>query len=160
MEDYTRHYFDSRQYENDKVPASEHHTEDFTLQKSDGTVIKGRDAATKANQEMYAVFAAHHHVPDFFICWETDYGWEMTGVANAYFKLHGLGEGSVTDPEGGKGWHGYCPGSFHFQYVKDDSGKIKLRKSRIFSDSGPALKLMLKNKLLDAEQLAGIVIGS
>jgi hypothetical protein len=159
MEDYTRHYFDDRQFEQG-VPASEHHTEDFTLQKPDGTIIKGRDEATKANQEMYTVFAKHHHIPDFFICWETDYGWEMTGVANAYFKLNGLGEGSVTDEEGGKGWHGYGPGSFQFQYVKDGSGKIKLRKTRIFSDSGPAVKLMLQNNLINAEQLAGIVIGS
>jgi hypothetical protein len=159
MEDYTRHYFDKRQYikgEGDE----EHHTAEFHLQKPDGTIIKGRDEAMKALKEMYAPFAAHKHVPDFFISWETDYGWEMTGVANMYFKLHGLDEGSVTDPEGEKGWHGYCPGGFQFEYAKDDSGKIKLRKTRIFSDSSPALKVMLQNKQLNAEQLAGIVIGS
>ena len=91
---------------------------------------------------------------------ETDYGWEMSGVANAYFQLHGLGESTVTDEEGGKRWHGYGPGSFQFQYVKEDSGEIKLRKTRIFSDSGPAVKSTLQNNLINAEQLAGVVIGS
>lgn len=108
---------------------------------------------------MYAPFAAQKHVPDFLVCWETDDGWGMTGVANMYFKLHGLPEGTVDDPEGGK-WHGYCPGSFQFDYVKDSSGTIKLKKTRIFSDSSPALRVMLQNKMIEGEQLTGIVIGS
>ena len=153
--------------------------EDFTIQKSDGTIVNGRDEATKANQEIYAPFAAHHHHVDFLVCWETDDGWGMigttppsfpqlnhlsliqsTGVANCYFKLHGLPEGDVTDPEGGGRWHGFCPGSFQFEYVKCEDGKIRLRKTRIFSDSSPAMRVMLKNKMIDGEALAGIVIGS
>ena len=82
------------------------------------------------------------------------------GVANCYFKLHGLPEGDVKDPEGSGKWHGYCPGSFQFDYVKCDDGKIRLKKTRIFSDSTPAMRVMLKNKMIDGEALAGTDIGS
>jgi hypothetical protein len=105
MEDYTRHYFDERQYASGTL-TSEHHVrtytnssrpielilesiqlEDFTIQKPDGTIVKGRDDATKANQEIYAPFAAHHHVPDFLVCWETDDGWGMTGTIHSQLTL-------------------------------------------------------------------------
>lgn len=83
-------------------------TEDMMLQKPDGSDTEGRDEATKAIQSMYAPFAARKHMPDFLVCWETNDGWGMIGVANMYFKLHALPEGTVDDPEDGK-WHGYCP---------------------------------------------------
>lgn len=82
----------------------------------------------------------------------------MSGVANVYFKVNGLGEGSVDGPEGGK-WHGYCTGAFQFEYVKDGES-FKLKKTRIFSDSSPALKVMLKNNMINGDALAGIIGGA
>ena len=179
MEDYTRNYVDGRVFEQGTDQDEKFHVsplrhiaasllslanlvaqvDDFTLQKSDGTVIKGREESINGLKQIYGPFAGHKHVPDFLVCWETDDGYAMAGVANVYFKLHGLGEGTVDDPEGGK-WHGACAGAFQFDYVKDGSDGFKLRKTRIFSDSSPALKVMLKNNMINADQLAGIVIGS
>lgn len=129
------------------------------LQKPDGTIIKGADAMWKEVATMYAPFAAQKHVPEFLVSWETDDGWGMIGVANMYFRLHQLPEGSETDPEGGK-WHGHLSSSFVFFYVKDNSGNIKLKETKIFGDSTPALKVMLQNGMLNGEQLAGMVKGS
>lgn len=64
----------------------------------------------------------------------------------------------MTDKEGGK-WDGCNSGAFLFHYVKDGD-TIKLKSTRIFADSSPALKMMLQKGLLDAETLKGIVIGS
>ena len=83
----------------------------------------------------------------------------MIGVANLYFKLQGLGGDTVKDPYG-KGWDGVATGGFQFGYVKDGSGDIKLKYSKIFSDPSPAMKIMLQNKMVNGDQLAGIVIGS
>lgn len=86
------------------------------------------------------------------------------GVANCYFRLPGLSEDKCTveDPEGSGKWHGYCPGSFQFDHVKngDGDGKIKLKQTKIFSDSSPALRVMLKEGMIGAEELKGIVMGS
>lgn len=107
----------------------------------------------------------------------------MMGAADVWFQLHGLSGmyltflfrhpmmvlvlmncffflvgDSVTDKEGGK-WHGNSTGAFLFRYAKDEN-TIKLKSTQIFSDSSPALKMMLQNGLLDAETLKGIVIGS
>lgn len=65
---------------------------------------------------------------------------------------------AVTDKEGNK-WDGANSGAYLFHYVKEGDG-IKLKSTRIFADSSPALKLMLQKGLLDAETLKGIVIGS
>ena len=52
-----------------------------------------------------------------------------------------------------------APGAFNFLYVKEGNG-IKLKQTQIFNDPSPAMKLMLQNKMISGEQLAGIVIGS
>lgn len=83
----------------------------------------------------------------------------MLGVANLHFTLHGLDSKAVTDHEGGK-WDGVAPSAFQFAYVKDSSGEIKLKETKIFNDPSPAMRLMLKNKMINGEQLAGIFIGS
>lgn len=129
------------------------------LQKPNGTVIKGADEVWKALPGMYARFAAQKHVPEFLICWETDDGWGMIGIATMYFNFDGLPTGTITDPDGRK-WHGHGSGAFQFFYVRDGSSGIKLKQKRIFSDSSPAMKLMLQNKFIDGEQLARIVSGS
>ena len=135
-------------------------TPDFTLQMTDGTVFKGAEEAWhKAIPEMYGPFTAHKHDPTFGIVWETDNGWGMFGIAEFYFKIHGLSGDAVTDLQGEK-WDGVSPSAFHFLYVKDGSGDIKLKSAKIFADPGPAFKLMLKNGVINTEQLAAIVIGS
>ena len=82
----------------------------------------------------------------------------FSGEADLYFKVGAPLEESLTDPDGNK-WQGVHKGAFHFKYVKDGDS-IKLRETRIFADASPALRLMLNNKLIGPEQLAGIVIGS
>lgn len=64
----------------------------------------------------------------------------------------------MTDREGEK-WDGSNSGAFLFHYVKDGDS-IKLKSTKIFADSSPAMKLMLQNNMIDAETLKGIVIGS
>ena len=130
----------------------------MVLQKPDGTRVKGADDAWKAIAEIYAPFAGHRHEPDFLVAWETADGWGMIGAAKVYFNLHGPVQESVTDPDGKK-WHGAGPGAFYFELVKQGSG-MKYKEIRVYTDSTPAIRLMLKNKHLDGDQLAGIVIGS
>lgn len=83
----------------------------------------------------------------------------MFGIANFYFRLHGLSSDAVTDPQGEK-WDGVIPSAFDFRYVKDGSNGIKLKSTKIFGDRSEVMKAMLKGGLINAEQLAGIVIGS
>ena len=131
----------------------------MVLQKPDVTQIKGADGAWKTDAALYAPFVAHKHIPEWFVCWETEDGWAMTGVAKLHFRFNGLDEGSISDSESGEKWHGASPGAFLFNYVKDESGGIKMKKKSIYAYP-TALKTKLENKMIDAEQLAGIVIGS
>ena len=108
--------------------------------------------------EIFGPFAAYKHDPEFLVAWETSDGWGMLGRASLYFKLHGLSGDAVTDPQGAK-WDGVIASMFSFDYVREGGG-IKLKETRIFSDPSPAMKLMLKNNMLNGEQLAGIVISS
>ena len=83
----------------------------------------------------------------------------MFGEASLYFRLQGLSGDAIADPQGEK-WDGVAKGAFRFLYAKDGSDGIKLKETRIFSDASPAMRLMLKNNMINGEQLAGIVIGS
>ena len=54
---------------------------------------------------------------------------------------------------------GVATGGFKFIYVKEGD-TIKMKESKIFSDGTPAMKLMLQNKMIDGNALAGIVLNS
>ena len=56
------------------------------------------------------------------------------------------------DLEGNK-WHGKNSAAFYFTYVKESDG-FKLKRTRIFADATPALRVMLQNGILNGEQIA------
>ena len=89
MEDFIRDILDGRQFQNPDVAAGDYYVRDMTLQKADGTIVGGADEVWKAEAAMYSPFAAHKHVPEFLICWKTNGGWIITGIANMYFRLDG-----------------------------------------------------------------------
>ncbi|MCJ1460821.1 hypothetical protein MMC28_011203 [Mycoblastus sanguinarius] len=146
MEDYTMASIDTRAW--DTIPYSDYHTDDFTLYKADGSVEKGgKQAWEKGLPTVYGPFKSHLHEPNFLVCTETKYGWEMIGQANVYANLHVEGKEPKVKDGSGREWDHVTPGAFHFEYVKDSKAKhqgILLKSSRIFADSGPALMLMLK----------------
>ena len=78
------------------------------------------------------------------------------GQADVYANLHVPGpEPKVRDPSG-KEWDVVTNSAFHFEYVKDSKAKhdgIKLKSTKIFCDSGPALMLMLKRGQLKPADL-------
>jgi hypothetical protein len=175
MENYTKNVIDNKSWTKG-VAASENHVRsasnitvasptnrlpqisDFTLTKSNGQVVKGADEALKELAEViYAPFPAHKHDPTFLCTFDRDDGWEMIGVATVYFKLQGGPGNAVKDPQG-ESWDGSTPGAFHFEYVKEGDG-IKLRKTSIFSDPSPALRLMLQAGALNGEQIAGMLLS-
>lgn len=77
------------------------------------------------------------------------------GEVNVFFKLPAPLPETETDLEGKK-WHGVAFGAYHFIFVKDN-GDIKLKYTRIYADQSPVMKLMLKNNLVNAEQVAGML---
>lgn len=128
--------------------------------------------------EVYGPFAAQHHDPRFIVAWETEDGWEAFGCklrlllnsrdnsmlisnlgADVHFNLHGLAPETKTDSNGKK-WHGSGPGAFSFKWTGKEEKDIKLKETRIFADSTPAVKVMLANKHINAEQLASIIVNS
>ncbi|KAK5170611.1 uncharacterized protein LTR77_005200 [Saxophila tyrrhenica] len=157
MEDYTKSVVDSKAWQTDTSPL-EHHTPDFHLQRSNGTITQGAEAAWSALAEIYGPFAAHKHDPEFLLTFDVEDGWRMIGVANVFFKFAGSDGGAITDPQGEK-WDGVSPAAFSFRYVKEGEG-IKLKETKIFSDPSPALKLMLQDGALDGEHLVGMLKGA
>ena len=63
-----------------------------------------------------------------------------------------------VDLEGNK-WHGKNSAAFYFTYVKESDG-YKLKRTRIFADATPALRVMLQNGILNGEQIAGMLKGA
>lgn len=152
MEKYTN-FFDLRAFD---TPHSDWHTNDFTLHKADGAVVKGGRQAWAALAEIYGPFAAHVHNPVFLACWETADGWGMMGCADVCINLPVSGEQPKVKDRYGKDWDVIIPGAFKFDYVKDASAKydgLKLRRTEIFYDSGPAVKRMLQRGMIKPEEL-------
>ena len=64
-----------------------------------------------------------------------------------YANLHVAGSEPKVKDGTGKEWDFMTPSAFHFEYVKDSKAEhdgVRLKSTRIFADSGPALMMMLK----------------
>jgi len=151
METYTQ-AVDRKAWNNE--PSSNWLSSDHTLQKSTGEVVSGGDASWAAfREQVYAPMKEHLHDPQYLVCWETENGWEMLGVAMLHYDLAVPGEGSKVKDGQGKEWDGVIPAAFDFQYVKQSDGGIKLAKSSIFNDPTAAVVGMLKRGMLKPEDL-------
>jgi len=157
MEDYTINCIDARAF---SLPSSAWHTADYTLHKADGTTISGGEPAWAGIAATYAPFTANLHAPSFFVCFDlpSEEGWEMMGEAAVYVNLPNpeKKEGKKVKDEQGREWDAVTPGGFRFVYVKDPSAEhhgIRLKSTRIFADSGPAMAVMLQRGLIKASDL-------
>lgn len=155
MEDYT-HRFDDGAYA--KLSSAEMgHAPGFVYQKSTGEVIEGADDAWKALAQTYAPFQSHVHDPIWLLCWETEKGWDMFGVAQVWYTLPA--PPSATEKKmkgyGDKEWDGMAPGAFHFSYWKTGSG-IELGRTEIFNDASPVIVQMIKRGMLKPEELGAM----
>lgn len=141
-----------------KMPYTEYCHPEWTLAQANGTVTHGAHESWAALKELYGNFTAFQHEPAFIIIWETEAGWDVIGLANVFVNLPGgsaQGEQKVKDVKG-REWDLSAPGAFRFQYVKDDKAKhggILLKRTDIFSDSGPAVVTLLKRGVLKPEML-------
>jgi len=151
MEAYTldmeSHTFDPKWY-----------TSDFSLHKADGRVFNGLEGALVGLRETYAPLPKHFHEPYYLSCIETQDGWEMLGQARAYAILPGkpaIDEVKVKDNIHGLEWDIALPAAFKFRYVKDTNGPdgILMSRTELMSDSGPALKRLLKRGVLKWQDL-------
>ncbi|OCL07283.1 hypothetical protein AOQ84DRAFT_355054 [Glonium stellatum] len=154
MENYTVNVVDAKKFD---LPATQCHTDNFVLQKSDGTVIKGADAGWEAEKQIYNQFVAHSHEPQALMCCETESGWQMIGQADVYVMLPGTAgpDEKKVKSKSGKEWDAVIPAAYQFEYVKDASGQdgIKLSSAKIFSDPLPALTLLLKRGVVTPQDL-------
>lgn len=156
MESYARSV-DARSWATG-TPASEWHASDFSLQKSDGSVIHGAEAAWHEGiTVIYGPFAAHWHSPNFLVCSEMEGGWRMIGEANLYVNLSGKGEGGkgVRDGEG-REWDVMVPSAYSLEYVREEGAKhggILLRSTKIFGDTAPVMKAMVEKGVVKKEDL-------
>ncbi|KAK0342825.1 hypothetical protein LTR91_023173 [Friedmanniomyces endolithicus] len=150
MEDYTNNIIDGRKFH--ETASSVGWTTEFTLKKSTGEVVEGADKAWAALQEIYAPFSEHVHDPTFCVCWETEKGWDMLGVASMWYNLQAPGEGKMKG-FGGKEWDGVLSSAFKFAYIKGGKDGVELASTEIFSDPSAAMVQMLKRGMLKPEQL-------
>jgi len=77
----------------------------------------------------------------------------MLGHAKTYVGFKDV-EGTISDNEGKK-WSAVMEAAFRFWYVKDESGPegIKIKETRIYADSMPALGFMLQKGIVSAKDL-------
>ena len=71
----------------------------------------------------------------------------VLGQANMYANLHVPGSEPKVKDGTGKEWDVVTPSAFHFEYVRDSKAEhdgVRLKSTRIFADSGPALMMMLR----------------
>ncbi|KAF2032774.1 hypothetical protein EK21DRAFT_109519 [Setomelanomma holmii] len=151
MEQYT-HAVDRKVW-NDE-PSSNWLTSDHKFQKSTGEVVSGGDASfTVLREQVYAPLKEHLHDAQFLVCWETENGWEMLGIAMLHYNLAVPGDGNKVKGKDGKEWDGVMPAAFDFVYVKQSDGGIKLGKTAIFNDPTAAVVGMLKRGMMKPEDL-------
>lgn len=153
MEHYTTDIIDARKF--DLATRESGLTDDWTLQKSTGEVIEGAEKAQAALKELYAPFSAHFHQPSYLVCWETERGWDMLGVANLWWTLVAPGKEEKMKGPDGKEWDGVTPSAFRFKYAKGGKDGVELYKTEIFSDPSAAMVKMLQRGMLKPEQLMG-----
>lgn len=142
----------------DSEPSSNWMTSDHKLYKSTGELVSGGEASFFClSKELYAPFSAHLHDPDLLVCWESDGGWEMLGVATVYWNLAVPSAATSTSEKikdrTGKEWEGAAPGAFAFKYAKQADGGIKLAKSAIYTDSTKAVVEMMKRGMIKPDDL-------
>ena len=80
----------------------------------------------------------------------------VLGQANMYANLQVPGPEPKVKDGTGKEWDMVTPSAFHFEYVKDSEAKhdgVRLKSTRIFADSGPAMMMMLKRGQVKAADL-------
>lgn len=103
----------------------------------------------QAVKEVYAPFSSHVHDPTFLVCWETEKGYDMIGVANLWFNLAGSkGDEPKTSGYGGKDWDGANPSAFKFSYMKGGKDGFQLERTEIYSGPSAVLDTMLKRGIL------------
>jgi hypothetical protein len=104
---------------------------------------------------MYTPFAEHRHIPNFFVCWEVEDGWEMTGLANFYWNLAVKGDGAKVKDEEGNEWDGKVNSAFKFAYKKEGEGNggIRMAATSIHGDPTAAVVTMLKRGMMKPEDL-------
>ncbi|KAK4961937.1 hypothetical protein LTR10_002430 [Elasticomyces elasticus] len=107
---------------------------------------------THSRMDLAEVDSEQVHDPSFLVCWETEKGWDMIGIANLWYNLQAPGDRKVKG-YGGKEWDGVLPGAFKFSYVKGGDDGVQLARTDIFSDPSTALVQMLKRGMLKPEQL-------
>jgi len=154
MEKYTKK-FDTREI-NDENQA-EYNTADYTYTKADGTTATGGLPAHQLAMATYAPFSAYSHVPKMLACWETENGWYMTGQATLFADLPVPGGEKTKADLTGRKWDLEMEAMFQFEYVKAADGidGIKMKSTKAFSDSTPAVVEMLKRGMIKPEQLLG-----
>jgi hypothetical protein len=131
-------------------------TDDFTFSYGGAPSAPAGPAAFAAAVEKYAPFRAHYHEPHYYLIWENDTGYELTGVAYLYGNLQNPHNDSekVKDLEG-REWDFKGLGSFYFVFVKDSNGPkgLKLKSEVLITDSFPLAKEMVKRGMVTMEQV-------
>lgn len=147
--------FDSGEAKED--PWQDWVADDFVYRKPNGQTFTGQEA-WEVNKKDFATFTKQYHQPVLSVVWETATGWEMFGQATFFANLPGPeGAKAATDAKGEK-WDVSTYAAFHFEYVKDPSGKhggIKLKKQYSFADSMPVVVECIKRGIVKPEQLVG-----
>jgi hypothetical protein len=130
------------------------HTEDFTYTNPEGTTFEPGQASWDGWVKPYTAFSEHFHEPHYFVVYEKDGGYELTGVAYIFANLLVPGEKTKTDLQG-RQWDVATPGSFWFKYVKDPSGPtgLKLKAARMCGNEVPILGEMIKRGMVKPEEL-------
>jgi hypothetical protein len=118
-----------------------------------GETIRGGEAAWEALKEMYAVFTAYYHEPMWYIIWETEAGYFLTGQAIMYGNFPVEGATKVKDLEG-REWDFAGPGAFSFEYAKDPTGPkgLKLKGEKLCADGIGLVKALVARGMCNAEQ--------
>ncbi|KAJ9610008.1 hypothetical protein H2200_006338 [Cladophialophora chaetospira] len=156
MESIVRNIFDPHKWD---TPYSDIYTsDDFILLKPDGTEVKGGERAWAEVAQLFGPLTSQKTIPFHLISTETDYGWEMVGLANIFGNLPGNpAEGEAKDQDQyGQEWDVKMSGGFRFQYKKVEGAKyddILLQRVEIFTDSGPVVSKLVRRGVLKASDL-------
>jgi len=153
------HYWDSREWIRDPSTSANWLTSDFVLQKADGSLVTGSDAAIADLQAIYEPLTAHLHDPRYIVIHDSKDGWEMLAQAVLYANLVGEPAKEEVRAKDGKGkeWDMGVPSAFHVRFAKDDTAKngmgILIKMEELMSDSGVAVGILLKRGVLSAKDL-------
>ncbi|KAI4178882.1 MAG: hypothetical protein L6R41_008161 [Letrouitia leprolyta] len=156
LQKYTEAALDGRQWEQ-ATDYSEWHTDDYTIEKTDGSVVQGgKEAWTQGAPDMFKPFKAHRHVPNMAVVMDIPDGYMMLTQANVYGKLHAPSPAPKVQDHDGNEWDVMTPGAFRFTFKKDGGAQhdgLKMQSTSIFLDTAPTMGLMLKSGMLKPEDL-------